>query len=1124
MQRDAVSQEVDAVRRALRDLARKNLPGNARAAESAEIDALIARLDAVQQTLDGPTDAADTHVASSYGAEHAAFLEIAAERSPDVLYQIDVQHGTLDHVSAGVRTALGYEPEEVVAWPLSRLLQILHPDDLPYYEAEMRLHAQAPINSHLPDMELRLAHRDGTYRWFNATRTVARHPAEQRHVLVGTLRDVTEQRAAFEALRESEQRYVSLFEHNSEIMLLIDPRNGCIVDANAAALEFYGYSRSEMLSLTIGKINLLSPEALRDAMVRATSQQQRSFRFRHRLASGEIRDVEVLSGPLISQGRKLLFSAVHDVTERVRAEEELHRERDFIASVLDTAGALVVVMDTQGGILRFNRYCETLTGYTLEEVRGRPFYELFLLPEERPEVMHVFDALRRGDYPNQHENWWVARDGSRHLIAWNNTAAIDEQGNVTYIVSTGVDVTERRQAEETLRRNEQLLRAVLDVLPVGMVIADAKGRISHVNRAAHRVWGQPNASGTVPEGARARWPETNAPVEPHEWGLDRALARGEVILGEEMMIEGADGDHKTILGYAVPIHGPADEIAGAVAVHVDITDRKRTERLLHQRLEDLSALYHASQTLLDNLDIQRILHDVCQLTVELFGFRMAWVGLTPEGASQIAVAASAGYDNGYTALIHLSLRGSDEHLPVVRGVRSGEAVLTHSLATDPTFTSPWRQAALENGYQAQAVLPMRAEGRVVGVLAVYAGDPDRFTDERLQALQSLANLAGVGLQKAGLHEKVQLHAAQLERRVAERTAALRASEARFRAIFEEAAIGIALVGLDGRLLAGNEALERMLGYDGPSLQGRALIELIHSEDAPTDAASFAELVAGERNAYKRENRFLHRDGSVLTTSTVTSLVRGARGRPEFAIVMVQDVSEEKKVQQALLHSEKLAATGKLAASFVHEIGNPLQAVIGCLGLADETLEEGGDVRKYLTVAREELTRASGMVRQLRDLHRPPQQDRHVSTDVNALIDQVLTVTSKQAQDRGVRIGWKPTADLPAISAIPDQLKQVFLNLVLNALDAMPSGGDLRISTHLDLARGQVVAAFADTGQGITREALSHIFESFFSTKEDGLGLGLYLSQDVVRRHGGQIQVESTPGKGTTFTVRLPAIH
>ena len=156
------------------------------------------------------------------------------------------------------------------------------------------------------------------------------------------------------------------------------------------------------------------------------------------------------------------FNAVriyaHDITEHKkmeaeisRAEISLQKERDFTSAVLSTAGALVIVLDLKGRIVSFNKTCEQITGYSFDEVKGKPFWDFLLIPEEIEPVKSVFKELKAGQFPNKHENYWVAKDGTRYLISWSNTALFNIQGDVEFIIGTGIDITDRKRAEDALK-------------------------------------------------------------------------------------------------------------------------------------------------------------------------------------------------------------------------------------------------------------------------------------------------------------------------------------------------------------------------------------------------------------------------------------------------------------------------------------------------------------------------------------------------------------------------------------------------------------------------------------------------------------------------------------------------
>jgi C4-dicarboxylate-specific signal transduction histidine kinase len=234
-----------------------------------------------------------------------------------------------------------------------------------------------------------------------------------------------------------------------------------------------------------------------------------------------------------------------------------------------------------------------------------------------------------------------------------------------------------------------------------------------------------------------------------------------------------------------------------------------------------------------------------------------------------------------------------------------------------------------------------------------------------------------------------------------------------------------------------------------------------------------------------------------------------------------DITEQKAAESALLMAERLTIAGKMAASLAHEINNPLQAVLGCLGLAQGALENGKDPGTYLQIAHQEVQRTARIVSQLRDLGRPVQGERKEPTDLNSLLDDVLVLNKKHFQSHKIEVSWEPYAGLPVVPALADAMRQVFLNLVLNAVDAMPQGGQLRLSTAYCQSPVGVRVVVADSGIGIAPDVLPHVFDAFYTTKVEGMGVGLFVCQRIVQQHGGHIEVESTAGTGTTFTVWLP---
>ena len=235
--------------------------------------------------------------------------------------------------------------------------------------------------------------------------------------------------------------------------------------------------------------------------------------------------------------------------------------------------------------------------------------------------------------------------------------------------------------------------------------------------------------------------------------------------------------------------------------------------------------------------------------------------------------------------------------------------------------------------------------------------------------------------------------------------------------------------------------------------------------------------------------------------------------------MVEVRTQELRAAQAqLIQSEKLAALGRLSAGIAHEVNNPLQPILNCLEVAIEDIENNQQLDpEGLRIAEREVQRIKLIVSRLLDFARPSTTEA-AQIDLDALVNEVLVLTNKQLERKHVRVQTRLQPVQPLLGS-PAQIKQVLLNLVLNAMEAMPEGGDMTVDVY---SEGEGVAlAIADCGVGMDEHTMAQIFEPFYSTKGEGTGLGLAVSYGIVQGHGGEIRVESQPGQGSRFTVWLP---
>jgi two-component system NtrC family sensor kinase len=476
-----------------------------------------------------------------------------------------------------------------------------------------------------------------------------------------------------------------------------------------------------------------------------------------------------------------------------------------------------------------------------------------------------------------------------------------------------------------------------------------------------------------------------------------------------------------------------------------------------------------------------------------------------------------------------------------------------------------------------------AQGELMGALNFGSGTPYAFTPEHIQAARQVADQLAVAIQQARLHEQVQHHARELAaiNKASQAIAStldlrevLRLVIAEVRDLLSAEGVSVLLLepAADGAgeelvfAAAAGQGIESLIDKRMPVAAGIAGWVVKEKQpalvrDAPSDPRFYDQIdaviqrttrsvmavplmVQGMAKGVievvnKAEGIFGKRDLSMLETMAGSAAIA-----IENARLYQAEREQHRRLQQSqaqLIQSEKMAALGRLVASIAHEINNPLQAVQGCLTLAQEELEgkpRPDKLARYLSMANEEIERVSAIVRRMRDFYRPSREEM-LSVDVCIVLNSVLELTAKQLQHSNVTVKCEGFGDgsyeLPKIIANPNHLKQVFLNLVLNAVDAMSSpedggqpGGTLHVCAKLDQLlqpdHRPVTAVrieFSDTGQGMPPEVLARLFEPFHTTKTDGTGLGLAISYEIIRAHNGQITATSQPGVGTTLDVLLP---
>lgn len=427
-----------------------------------------------------------------------------------------------------------------------------------------------------------------------------------------------------------------------------------------------------------------------------------------------------------------------------------------------------------------------------------------------------------------------------------------------------------------------------------------------------------------------------------------------------------------------------------------------------------------------------------------------------------------------------------------------------SLAGDQDAGAPAAVAATAATAEPALTIPMVSRGRRVGALVLIGTTGEAISDRQLDLLSIIASQAALAVENAKLYS-------EMEVRLKEISGMKRFTDG----VLNSLTSGVIVADGDGRVtLTTPRAREIMRSL---SYESGAAAPSVEQVVDPRTAALLRRTMAEGREAFERYPLEEPWGGAIIEIHTSPLVDEGHL--TTGAVAIIHDVTERVRLEDQMQRVERLSILGELAASTAHEIRNPLTSIRGFaqLMLAPDTEPEKS--RQFLPVIIREIDRVDGMIKEMLALARRSAPNL-AACDLPGLLDECLQLFDNEAFLHRVTIVRAYPRDLPLVQCDRDQIKQVFLNLCTNALQAMPRGGEIRVEAELPPGEGAVAIRFSDTGVGIPREYLGRIFDPFFTTKEEGTGLGLSVTYGILENHGGRISVESTLGKGTTFVVRL----
>jgi len=345
---------------------------------------------------------------------------------------------------------------------------------------------------------------------------------------------------------------------------------------------------------------------------------------------------------------------------------------------------------------------------------------------------------------------------------------------------------------------------------------------------------------------------------------------------------------------------------------------------------------------------------------------------------------------------------------------------------------------------------------------------------------------------------------------------LRQSEEKYRLIAENMQDLIGVLDTNGVVQYASPSHETVLGFSPEVYEGNPAFDMVHPDDIPHIQQEYMNMVLS-KTPCRVEFRYQHAKGGWVYVEAFGTPVLDEQGEVQHLVVVARDISERKKAEEFILKSDKLSAVGKLAAGLAQEIRNPLTSIKGFLQLMQKDVKPN-----YIDIMLAEIDHMEGILKEFLTLSKPHFVQMK-SIDINALIQKVIKLFSTQTILKNVAMMQELDVGLPLIRCDENQIKQVFINVLQNAVDSMPNGGTIHIQTMKD-GTDYIKITFMDQGIGIPEERLKRIGEPFYSTKEKGTGLGLMISHKIVQEHGGTINFESIVNQGTKVDIVLPIQH
>jgi PAS domain S-box-containing protein len=814
------------------------------------------------------------------------------------------------------------------------------------------------------------------------------------------------------------------------------------------------------------------------------------------------------------------------VTERKNAEEKLkaseERYHSLFSNMMDGFAFCKMIFDKDDKPIDFiyleiNGAFEQITGLKRESVIGKKVTKAIPgIKEANPELFEIYGRVALYCREEKFEVFF------KPLNMWLNVSVYCPRKG--YFAALFEDITERKKNEQEIRRAKNDWERTFDSVPDFIAILDNDHKIVRANKAMAQ------QLGVTPQQAIGE----NCYKCVHGASLPPVFCphAKTIVDGKEHIAE----VHEPRLGgdflvSTTPLKDENGKLIGSVHVARDITERKKAEEILTKLNRHLRAISNSNQALMHATDEKTFTQEVCDIIISDCSYALVWVGLAEHNKEKtVRPIAYAGFDKEYIDQLKVTwsdnIRGRG---PTGTVIRTGKPYVCRDMKVDPNF-SPWRKQAIKRGYTASLVLPLFTfENKIFGALNIYSRDSNPFTKEEIKLLTELANDFAYGVEMLRLRKERE-QAAEVLRKQAE--------------LIDLSPDAIIIKQMDGTITFWSKGAEKLYGWTKEEAIGRQTQSLFKTKSSEPLRKIALKLKktghwSGELTHHTKDNR------KIVVQSWWLSKY-GKNGQIEEILESNVDVTERNRIQtkleenacileeyanqmeelaneraKQLNQAERLATIGQTAGMVGHDIRNPLQAIAGEVYLAKDELYSlpDNDAKKNLlgniTCIEENLYYIDKIVADLQDYTKPLKPNKE-KVNIEKIVEEALLIVTVPSN---LEISISIAEGFPPFTADFSMLKRVMINLIQNAVQAMPNGGTLKINAK---CQGKLAyISITDTGEGIPEEVQSKLFTPLFTTKSKGQGFGLAVVKRLVEAQGGKISFESQKDKGTTFTIQLP---